>query len=126
MNRSLRTARRTARRASRLESIAVGSLVLFVIAMTSYAGSSLIGHALLEQARREGIRAEQRTRFVRAEIVELRGEVDRLRHPAAIRRWAALRGFALPSGSWPEGGDPERPIVVAFVRPPRAWNGATP
>lgn len=68
----------------------------FIVA-SSYAASSLIGHTLMEQARREGLRASERASLARKDVAALRQRIERLVGLRSVERWATVRGFA-PDG----------------------------
>lgn len=63
----------------------------------SYAASSLVGHTLMEQARRDGLRATERAAMARKDVAALRQRIERLVGLRSVERWAAIRGFA-PDG----------------------------
>jgi hypothetical protein len=62
----------------------------------TYAGSSLGGQVMVENARRQEISARERARDARKAEASLRARVDSLTNPAAVEAWAATHGFAAP------------------------------
>lgn|GEM_PF-2997520 len=68
----------------------------FIVA-SAYAASSLVGHTLMEQARREGLRASERASMARKDVAALRQKIERLVGLRSVERWAEVRGFA-PDG----------------------------
>jgi hypothetical protein len=72
--------------------LAYGFAFLF-IAGCSYAASSLIGQTMLEQARREGLRASERAAMARKDVAALRQRIERLLGLRSVEKWAEVRGF---------------------------------
>ena len=57
---------------------------------------ALGGYMLVENARSSAIKADQRAVLAEASIVELRGEIDRLKSAHSIQRWTAVNNFVTP------------------------------
>ncbi len=58
--------------------------------------SSLSGNSLMEKARRDYVRAGERTKAAKMDVSLLRERVERLTTMGAIDRWAASHGFLPP------------------------------
>jgi hypothetical protein len=76
-------------------SLVLGSVLTFAFV---HGFSSLVGHALTEQARRAHIDARVEAREARTQAAVLREEVDRLSTVGALDRWARAEGFLLEGG----------------------------
>ncbi len=81
-----------------VQSVAVMSIAFLLIALGAYGFSSLAGQTMMEQARREGIRAQERARQARMDVALLRQRVDRLTSMKSIEAWAESRGMQTPEG----------------------------
>jgi len=81
------------------EYLAVFALLLSMLFGLMYFTSSLLGQTMLEDARRAGIRAKERSVQARKAAVVLRGQVDRLSSVKSIEAWATSRGLLSPIGS---------------------------
>lgn len=80
----------------RLSAPAIAGLACLTI--VTYGFSCLAGNSLMEYARRDSIRAAERTKAARADVARLRARVDRLTTMSAVDRWAESRGFVPPEG----------------------------
>lgn len=77
--------------------IAIARCVMFgVVALATSAASSLAGSVMVEKARRDGIRAVERSRDARAAEAVLRTKVNELTSLSAIQDWAYSHGFEAP------------------------------
>lgn len=85
---------------ARLESMVMARTIEFVLIFSLvYAASALIGHCLMESARRDQLVAAERTRKVRLDVARLRDEVSRLKSMGEIDSWALSRGFVPHGGA---------------------------
>jgi hypothetical protein len=90
------------------------ALVLYLAAgFLTYWGSSIAGHGLTLEARREGMRATERAREAKAAVALLRERVGRLSSVESLDSWAALRGFVLPEAA---SVAPQEGVRVASLR----------
>lgn len=113
-----RTVRRRAPRRN-ANGLVLGYIALFgmVVAVT-FGFSTLAGHSFMEHARREAIRAGERTRIARADLGRLRSRLERLTTMKSVDDWSKTRGFVAPYN--PVGDkDVAEPTVVAKVEKPR-------
>lgn len=74
---------------------AAATLFVFVGGATFFA-SSLVGHVMVEKARREGIAAHARAADARKEVGVLRARIDEATSLGAVERWASSHGFVAP------------------------------
>ncbi len=70
---------------------------LFVFG-TVYGFSILMGSSLMENARRDKVRAVSRMKVAREDMTRLRNRMDRVTTMTAIDTWARTRGFVPPHG----------------------------
>lgn len=73
--------------------IAANLVGLALIAILAFAASSLAGQTMMEDARREGLRAQERARKARMDVAALRRHVDRLTSMRAVEHWSEVRRF---------------------------------
>lgn len=102
------TSRAVVRRKSRKRSVNTGlstaqfglsQLVLFAtVFIAVYGFSILLGSSLMENARRDKVRANARMKVAREDMAKLRNRMDRLTTMAAIDTWARTRGYQPPHG----------------------------
>lgn len=106
----LRPRKRTANRIDRqfLVGLAVLSVSIFVVV---YGLSILLGSSLMENARRDNVRANIRAKTARQDITRLRTRMDNVTTMAAIDTWSRSRGFVPPHGL----GNEERSSLVAKI-----------
>ncbi len=90
-------ARPSARRFS-LPAITVRVVAFGLLMAVSYGASMLAGQTMMESARRDGLRATERIRRARTELNFLSAEVQRLRAPKSVYRWASLNQFSQDFG----------------------------
>lgn len=76
--------------------ILAGSVRFSVIAVCVFFASSLFGQVMLENARRDGIRAVQRAKQAAKDQALLRDRVLALTRASAIDAWAEANGFVSP------------------------------
>ncbi|MCW5947524.1 MAG: hypothetical protein KIT74_10905 [Fimbriimonadales bacterium] len=93
--------RRRVRAIPKRRGLPVRGFFIFVAATITlaYAFSSALslgGYMLVENARSSAIKADQRAVLAEASIVELRGEIDRLKSAHSIQRWTAVNNFVTP------------------------------
>ncbi len=69
----------------------------FCVAVT-FGFSILLGSSMMENARRDKIRALERTKVARNDMARLSGRMDRLTTMAAVDTWARTRSFVPPHG----------------------------
>lgn len=79
--------------AATFQMVAVRLLVFGMIMAVAYGFSSLAGQTMMEQARREGIRSQERARQARMDVSILRQRVDRLTSMKSIDGWALSHGM---------------------------------
>lgn len=72
-------------------------LMGFVIAIT-FGFSVLMGSSLMENARRDKVKAITRMSIARDDMARLRNRMDRLTTMAAVDTWARSRSFVPPHG----------------------------
>ena len=89
--------RRRSRARSKTGAAALVRATWFVIIVgTTYLASSLSGNVMMEKARREGLRAQDRARTARKAEVVLRQEIDGMTGMTALADWALSHGFRAP------------------------------
>jgi hypothetical protein len=76
-----------------LASLAGKSAMFAVITFIAFSGSSLAGHVLVEQARRDALRSQERARDARAAETALRQRVELATSGAGLDEWALEQGF---------------------------------
>jgi hypothetical protein len=104
---------RSRRRSSSVLSVFMTKAVaLTVVAAAAYGASTLAGQTMMEQARREGLRAQERSRQARMDVGLLRERVARLSSMKTIENWAAMSGM---SQERQVKVLPEEPIRVAAL-----------
>lgn len=91
------TLRVVAGRRTRINAAALVTLFVVVGGSTFFA-SSLVGHVMVEKARREGIWARERAGDARKSEALLRSRVDELTSLGAVEAWAHSHGFVAPDG----------------------------
>lgn len=101
------------RRRSALGVWLVKVVLLGFVGLLSYGTSTLVGQTLMEQQRREGLRAQERAQQSRADAALLRTRVARLTSLKTIDDWAAMRGFSQRGGAVVAE---KEPIRVATLR----------
>lgn len=84
--------------------LAAATVFVTVGGLTFFA-SSLLGHVMVEKARREGISARGRAMEARKAESTLRSRIDSLTSLGAVEAWAQAHGFVAPDGI---GGTSER------------------
>lgn len=84
-------------RRSRPSFAAAATLFVFIGGATFFA-SSLVGHVMVEKARREGIAAHTRAADARKEVGVLRARIDQATSLGAVEQWARSHGFEAPGG----------------------------
>lgn len=83
-----------ARRQSNVMQVVLMRSMLFgLLVAIAYGASSLAGQTIMEQARREGIRSQERARQAKMDVAVLRQRVDRLSSFRAIESWALSHGM---------------------------------
>lgn len=70
--------------------------VFATIAGVAFMCSSLLGQVMVEQARREGIRAMERAREARKMEAVLRSRLDVLTNLTSVEEWAKSKGMLAP------------------------------
>jgi len=91
-----------ARRAAKTDvfaTVVAHAVLVISIATLTFALSSLSGHSMMEKARRDYVRAVDRSRAAKQDLALQRERVDRLCTMGAIERWAVSRGFTPPVGA---------------------------
>lgn len=73
------------------EALGFSVIVLFV-----FGASSLLGHVKVEEARRDGIRAEQRMKVATNAQSILANQIEALSNTDQLKRWALNNGFVAP------------------------------
>jgi len=68
-----------------------------LISIVTWGFMILLGNSMMENARRERIRAIERAKLARQEVVRLHQRADRLASMAAIDEWARTTGFVPPA-----------------------------
>jgi hypothetical protein len=66
--------------------------------LVTFGFSILLGSSMMENARRDKIRATERANIARDDMARLSGRMDRLTTMAAVDTWARARGFVPPHG----------------------------
>jgi hypothetical protein len=69
------------------------SMVFAFFASAAFLGTTLGGHVMVEKARREGIRAVERSFAASRDATSLRQRVEVLTSEKSIEDWARLNGF---------------------------------
>jgi|GEM_PF-6303300 len=85
--------RRAVRHRSARRSVGGFAVVWCALVALSYVGSTLMGQTMLEQARREGLRAQERSREASMDAAVLRDRLRRLTSMRAVDEWATVRGY---------------------------------
>lgn len=87
----VRTKRRTA--TSAFSNLIGHATALALVGFLLYCASALGGHVVLEQARRDGLRAAERVKRSNQELARLSDRVNRLKSLREIDRWAVARNL---------------------------------
>jgi len=74
-----------------------GVVAYGVITLAVFGASSLTGHVMVEKARREGIRANQRLVAATAAQVVLTKQIEALSDEKDLEQWATRNGFVAPT-----------------------------
>lgn len=89
----------------------VGSLIAFSLVMLLTVGvSSLAGQVMVEQARRDGIRANQRLHSAISAQATLAKQIEVLSNSRDLEQWALRNGFVAPES---QVGTSLKNVVVA-------------
>lgn len=70
--------------------------VFTAVAVVAFGFSILMGSSLKENARRDMVKAKERTKVARDDMARLRARMDRLSTMAAVDTWARARNFVAP------------------------------
>lgn len=125
-----RTAPRTRAVSKRRRLVAqwiTAQIVIFgIVAGLTYGASCLIGHILLEQARRSGLEASERSALARKDVSTLRQRVERLVGIRSVEQWAAVREFSNDTSLLPPTSR-SKPIALSLsVEPKPTKQDGTP
>jgi hypothetical protein len=74
------------------------AILFVVVGGMAFFSSSLLGHVMVEKARREGISARARALDARKAETLLRSRIDGLTSLASVEGWAHAHGFVAPDG----------------------------
>lgn len=103
----VRRARKAKARA--ISGVHVGLFAL--IACVAFLASSMLGQVMVENVRRQGLRAGERARDARKAEAILREELDALTSFQSVESWAAQQGFVAPGAvASPVGGSNASPV----------------
>lgn len=69
------------------------ALVFLAVCGVTMGFSSLVGHSMKENARREAIRASQRAKVARVDAGRIRARFERLTTLKAVDAWTKVNGF---------------------------------
>lgn len=112
-----RTVRRRAPRRN-FAQVVIAQVALFgFVCSVTFGFSSLTGHSLMEQQRREALRAGNRARVARSDLARLRSRLERLTTMRAVDDWAKVKGFVPAYAVANNDGATasEKPAVVAMA-----------
>ena len=92
--------RRPVAKARHRDSSAVWAYVtgFIIMAGLTFMASSLLGQVMVEKARREGLRAAERSREARKVEAVLRQRIDYLGSLGTVEAWATSHNFVAPDG----------------------------
>jgi len=97
--------RRSRRFADAANAVAFRIALFGLIVAAVYVAGGLAGNVMMENARREGLRAQERARAAHASEVALRESIDSLTSLSALNDWACAHGFRAPEQlARPAGG----------------------
>ncbi len=85
-------------------SLAAAVTLFIFVGGAAFFTSSLVGHVMVEKARREGIWARARAADARKEVSVLRARIDAATSLGAVEVWARSHGFEAPVGLAPAAG----------------------
>lgn len=80
-----------------LDRIVTTCLAFAIVTGMSWGFSTLLGHSMMESARREHGQALERAKVARRELARLRTRADRLSSMGELEQWARSAGFVPPA-----------------------------
>ncbi len=99
-------------RPSAVAQIVSGSVAFAAIAVVVFGASSLGGHVMVEKARRDGIRANQRLRAAMSAQTTLARQIEALSADKDLIVWAKRNGFVAPEVALKSSGNSRVTIVA--------------
>lgn len=90
-----------------------GLLAFSALAILTFGASSLGGHVMVEKARRDGIRANQRLNAARTAQATLVRQIEALSSEKDLIVWAKRNGFVAPDMAVKSSGDSRVAIVAS-------------
>lgn len=90
-----------------------GMIAFSVITVITFGASSLFGHVMVEKARRDGIRANQRLRVATSAQTTLSRQIEALSAEKDLVVWAKRNGFVAPDMALKSSGNSREKLVAS-------------